>query len=356
MRTLPTHHPLGPVMLDVRGMELSAEEREVLCHPAVGGVILFSRNYANPEQLAALVESIHEIRTPPLLVAVDHEGGRVQRFREGFTRIPPMGDLGVLWESHPERARHMAAHVGTVMALELRAHGVDFTFAPVLDLDHGRSGVIGDRAFHRDPYVVAELATAFVAGLAEGGMGAVGKHFPGHGFAEADSHTDAPVDPRTLAEIENDDLVPFQHLVSNGLTGVMPAHVIYPEIDDRPAGFSARWLQGILRGQMGFQGVIFSDDLSMVGAHFAGNIVDRGRAALDAGCDIALVCNDFPSASHLVEGLRRDASPVTLAALARLHGRPKPIGFAALRETAEYASALAALAHWRAPTGDLPLA
>ncbi|MBI1396871.1 MAG: beta-N-acetylhexosaminidase [Betaproteobacteria bacterium] len=348
--------PLGPVMLDVAGTSLTPEEREVLTHPATGGVILFARNFADPEQLAELVGSIHALRTPPLLVAVDQEGGRVQRFRDGFTRLPPMADLGRLWNESPERARRMAAHVGEILALELRAHGVDFSFAPVLDLDHGRSAVVGDRAFHRDPHAVAMLAASLVAGLAQGGMGAVGKHFPGHGYAEADSHVAAPSDPRALSAIERDDLVPFRHLVSNGLTGIMPAHVVYPAVDDRPAGFSPRWLRDILRHDMHFQGVVFSDDLSMVGAHAAGSVLDRAHAALDAGCDMVLVCNDSPNARLVVERIERRSSAVSLAALARLHGRPRPAGFAALRESAEYASALAAVSHWRAPSGDLPLA
>lgn len=354
--TLRSHVPLGPVMLDLAGKVMTEAEREVLLHPSVGGVILFTRNYESPEQLGALVRSIHELRTPPLLVGVDHEGGRVQRFRDGFTRLPAMGELGTLWEQSHERARRMARTVGSVLALELRAHGVDFSFTPVLDLGYGRSGVIGDRAFHRDPHVVADLAGALIGGLAEGGMGSVGKHFPGHGYATADSHLEAAVDPRSLEEIEADDLVPFRKLVSSGLTAVMPAHVIYPAVDPSPAGFSRRWLKDILRGQLGFHGVVFSDDLSMVGAHGAGSIVDRGRAALDAGCDMVLVCNDSASATELVERLGRVSEAPSLAALARLHGHPKPAGFAALREDAGYVHALASIAHWRTPSGNLPLA
>lgn len=349
--------PLGPVMLDVVGLEMTSEERERLRHPAVGGVILFARNYRDPEQLRALVADIHAQRTPPLLVAVDHEGGRVQRFREGFTRLPAPGSFGAGGAHASETARRAARAAATILALELRAHGIDFSFAPVLDLDYGRSRVIGDRAFHADPDVVTQLALAFVHGLADGGMGAVGKHFPGHGFAEADSHVDAPVDPRPLDAIAASDLIPFRRLVSNGLTAVMPAHVIYPAVDAVPAGFSRRWLQEILRGELGFRGVIFSDDLSMVGAHSAGSIVDRARAALEAGCDMVLVCNDSASAAILVEGLHRPCSAPSLAALARLHGRPRPAGFTALRESADYVRALSVLAHWQdAPTGDLPLA
>ena len=348
--------PLGPVMLDVAGTTLTADEREVLMQPAVGGVILFARNYSNPAQIAALTSEIHALRSPPLLIAVDHEGGRVQRFRDGFTRLPPMRDLGRLHDTDPAAARRAAHAVGEVLALELRAHGVDFSFAPVLDLDHGNSGVIGDRAFHSDPRVVAELALLVVRGLAHGGMGAVAKHFPGHGFASADSHTATAVDERTYDEIAAADLIPFRHLVSNGLTGLMPAHVIYPKVDPSPAGFSRRWLHDELRVAMGFHGVIFSDDLSMVGAHGAGSIVDRARAALDAGCDMALVCNDPGAARVLVANLDRVCGPVTLSAMARLHGHPRPLGFATLRESPEYVHALGIVAHLAAPSGDLRLA
>lgn len=348
--------PLGPVMLDVAGKALSAEERELLLHPAVGGVILFTRNYESPEQLAALTADIRALRTPPLLIAVDHEGGRVQRFRPGFTRLPPMRLLGQAWERDNAAAVRAAHALGLVLAMELRAHGVDFSFTPVLDLDHGPSGVIGDRAFHRDPLVVVALAQALVEGLAQGGMGAVGKHFPGHGFAAADSHTAVPVDDRTLEALRIDDMVPFQALVSKGLTGIMPAHVIYPRVDEKPAGYSRIWLQRELRERMGFGGVIFSDDLSMVGAHSAGDIVDRARAALGAGCDVALVCNDPEAARRLVDGLDRRCPPTTLGALARLHGRPQPAGFVALREHPVYSRALQGLAHLATPSGDLPLA
>lgn len=314
--------PLGPVMLDLRGTEPDAEELEALRHPMVGGVILFTRNYRDPAQLTRLTAAIRQARQTPLLVAVDHEGGRVQRFREGFTRLPAMGRLGALWSSDPAAGRRAAHETGVVLALELRACGVDFSFAPVLDLDHGRSGVIGDRAFHAHPDAVTELAGALVSGLAEGGMGAVGKHFPGHGYAEADSHTDAPVDPRALADVEAADLRPFSRLAAAGLGGVMPAHVVYPEVDARPAGYSQRWLQDILRTRLGFQGVIFSDDLSMVGAHAVGPITVRAHAALEAGCDMVLVCNEPAAARELLARLDRPCSGATLSALERLRGRP----------------------------------
>jgi len=339
------HRPLGPVMLDVAGLELDAEERERLAHPAVGGVILFARNYSGPEQVSRLTAEIHAVRSPQLLIAVDHEGGRVQRFREGFTRLPAMRELGLLRDHAPDAARRLAHGVGSVLAHELRACGVDFSFAPVLDLDHGRSGVIGDRAFHADVDAVAELAGALVAGLAEGGMGAVGKHFPGHGFAEADSHSAMPVDERPYEAIAREDLEPFRRLVTAGLAGIMPAHVVYPKIDPQPAGYSRFWLQTVLRERLRFEGTIFSDDLSMVGAHGAGDIVERGWLALDAGCDVVLVCNDPQSAVRLLNGLQRTCAPEVLARLERLHGAPRPGSFATLRATPSYLAALEAVAN-----------
>ncbi|MEP7207686.1 MAG: beta-N-acetylhexosaminidase [Casimicrobiaceae bacterium] len=299
----------GPVMVDVAGLELTTDDRERLLHPAVGGVILFSRNYASPTQLRELTAAIAALRTPHLVIAVDHEGGRVQRFREGFGAIPPMRTLGATWDHDVAAAAADARQLGLTIATELGACGVDFSFTPVLDLDHGRSSVIGDRAFHRNPNAVAHLAAALVAGLREGGMPAVGKHFPGHGFAEADSHTDLPVDDRTLAALTLDDLVPFGALVGCGLDGIMPAHVVYPEVDALPAGYSPKWLREILRGQMRFDGVIFSDDLGMEGARIAGDMIGRADAALAAGCDVVLVCNDPQGADDLLSRWQPVASP-----------------------------------------------
>lgn len=344
MSAVPTRSlPLGPVMLDVAGFELEAEERDRLLHPAVGGVILFARNYSNPDQVARLAMDIHALRNPALLVAVDHEGGRVQRFRDGFTRLPPMRELGRVYDQSPDAACSLANDVGSVLAHELRACGVDFSFAPVLDLDYGRSSVIGDRSFHADPTAVADLAAALVTGLQEGGMPAVGKHFPGHGYAEADSHTAMPIDERSYDEIEARDLVPFRRLVAAGLRGIMPAHVLYPNVDEQPAGYSKFWLQTVLRERLGFDGTIFSDDLSMVGAHRAGTIVDRASLALDAGCDMVLVCNDPTAAATLLDGIARLSTPAGLARLAALHGAPRPAGLAALREHPIYAAALEAV-------------
>jgi len=344
---------LGVVMLDVEGTQLNEADRRRLCHPLTGGVILFSRNYESPRQLAELTSEIHRLRSPPLLIAVDHEGGRVQRFREGFTRLPPMRALGAVWDEHPMRARHLARDSGYVLAAELRAHGVDLSFTPVLDLDFGNSAVIGDRAFHSQPQAVTELAGALIEGLALAGMAACGKHFPGHGFIAADSHTDVPVDTRSFAQIEAADLIPFRELIARGLTSVMPAHVIYPEVDDRPAGFSKIWLSQILRSQMKFQGVIFSDDLSMEGARVAGDIVARAEAALDAGCDMVLVCNRPAAADELLGRLQRDIHPASLARLARLHGRPSAPTLMALKATETYSRAVHSIGTVGAQSADL---
>jgi beta-N-acetylhexosaminidase len=294
---------LGPVVVDLAGLELAPEDRELLVHPLVGGVILFARNYSGPDQLRALTGAIHALRTPPLLIAVDQEGGRVQRFLAGFTRLPPMSALGRAYDRDRAVAASLAGAIGVVLAAELAAHGVDFSFAPVLDVDFGASSVIGDRALHSDPRAVARLAAALVGGMSRIGMGAVGKHFPGHGYVRADSHHEVPVDERDLALIEANDLLPYRALIGSGLAGVMPAHVIYPRVDSRPAGFSARWLKDILRGRLAFDGAVFSDDLSMEGAAVAGGIVERGRAALDAGCDLVLVCNARAAAERLLDGL-----------------------------------------------------
>ena len=307
--------PLGPVMLDVAGLTLDAADREMLGHPAVGGVILFKQNYASPTQLAHLTAEIHAVRAPPLLIAVDHEGGRVQRFQDGFTRLPPMRSLGAVYDRDPGLAENLAGAIGVVLAAELRAQGVDLSFAPVVDIDFGASGVIGDRAFHATPQGVARLAASLVRGMGRMGMGAVAKHFPGHGFVRADSHVAVPVDERELRTIEACDLVPYRTLIAAGLAGVMPAHVIYPKVDPHPAGFSPVWLGGILRGTLGFDGLVFSDDLSMEGASVAGDIVARGRAALAAGCDMVLVCGNREGARALLAGL--PAAPVAPERIAR---------------------------------------
>jgi beta-N-acetylhexosaminidase len=347
---------LGPVMLDIEGTELNADDIRRLQHPLVGGVILFTRNYRSPAQLKALTASIHAVRQPPLLIAVDHEGGRVQRFREGFTRIPPMRELGKIWDKNPKRARQLAEETGWVLAAELRAHGIDFSFAPVLDMDYGHSGVIGDRAFHQDPQAIGEIAQSLVAGLKRGGMAAVGKHFPGHGFVAADSHVDIPVDDRALSDIEASDIEPFRRLIDVGIQAIMPAHVIYPKIDNQPAGFSKVWLQQILRQRLGFNGVIFSDDLSMEGAGVAGGVKQRAEAALMAGCDMILVCNRPDLADELLATLDFRISAVSMARLARMHGHRHPPDVTALRESQDFMHAVHAVANLGVEEGALKLA
>ncbi|MCM0045078.1 MAG: beta-N-acetylhexosaminidase [Burkholderiaceae bacterium] len=293
--------PLGPVMLDVVGTALSEEDLRRIRHPLTGGVILFARNYQNRAQLVALCDAIHAAR-PGVLIAVDHEGGRVQRFRsDGFTRLPAMRRLGELWDEDVLQACKAATALGYVLAAELRACGVDLSFTPVLDLDHGQSEVIGDRAFHRDPRVVTLLAKSVNHGLLEAGMANCGKHFPGHGFVAADSHVAIPVDERDPKDILKDDAAPYGWLGMN-LSAVMPAHVIYPKFDKHPAGFSKKWLS-LLRRELGFEGVIFSDDLSMEGASVAGSVVQGAHAALKAGCDMVLVCNSPDKADQLLDGL-----------------------------------------------------
>ena len=299
----------GPVMLDVAGLELTAAERERIAHPLVGGVILFARNYAAPDQLKALTGAIRVLRDPPPLIAVDHEGGRVQRFRNGFAALPAMRTLGEQWDRNAAAAAAEAERIGSRIALELGAHGIDFSFTPVLDLDYGHNVVIGDRALHRNPNAVAHLAAALCRGLSDGGMAAVGKHFPGHGFVGTDSHAEIPVDKRPLTLLERADLVPFGALVRLGIEGIMPAHVVFSAVDDRPAGFSSIWLQDVLRRRLGFRGLIFSDDLSMAGAQGAGDIVARAEAACAAGCDMVLVCNDPAAADALLSRWRPDPQP-----------------------------------------------
>ena len=318
--------PPGPVMVDVESHQLTDHERERLRHPSVGGVILFSRNFSSRAQLAELCAEIRAARDEPLLIAVDHEGGRVQRFRnDGFTELPNMRSLGAMWDASPQDALKAATAVGFILAAELRACGVDLSFTPVLDLDYGVSKVIGDRAFHRDSSAVASLARALIQGLGKAGMSACGKHFPGHGAVEADSHHEIPVDDRELDAILKEDAAPYHWLGDLVLPSVMPAHVIYPKVDSAPAGFSRFWVQTILRERLNYDGVVFSDDLTMEGATVAGDILARANAALDAGCDMVLVCNRPDLADDLLARLERPSSPESVARLRRLMpGKPAP--------------------------------
>ena len=288
----------GSLMLDIAGTWLTAEDRQILRQPEVAGLILFGRNIEHPRQVRELSAAIRAVR-PDLLLAVDQEGGRVQRLRQGFVRLPAMRAI-----ADNANADVLAGHCGWLMATEVLAVGLDLSFAPVLDLDHQRSAVVGSRAFETDAQRATQLAAAFIRGMSAAGMAATGKHFPGHGWAEADSHVASPVDERSLEQIRASDLQPFAQL-SRQLAAVMPAHVIYPQVDDRPAGFSRRWLQEILRGELQFTGVIFSDDLSMAGAHVMGDAACRIEAALSAGCDMGLVCNDRAAAELALSALQR---------------------------------------------------
>jgi beta-N-acetylhexosaminidase len=294
---------LGPVMLGLTGLALTPTEIEILQHPQTGGVILFTRNYQTSEQLKDLLHQIRAATPRHLLVAVDHEGGRIQRFREGFTQLPALGEIAKLYQASPTEAQRVAKQTGKLMAAELRAFDIDFSFAPVLDLDKGISSIIGDRAFHRDPKIVVELAKAYISGMRAAGMAAVGKHFPGHGSVAPDSHIAISVDSRTYEEIMADDGLPFAELIKDDLEGIMPAHIIYDQIDAHPTGFSRFWLQAVLRQRLGFQGAIFSDDLNMAGAAGVGNIIERARLALSAGCDCILICNDQADAGKVLEDL-----------------------------------------------------
>ena len=331
---------LGPVMLDVVGKTLSAEDIKRLQHPLVGGVILFSRNFESPAQLKALTASIHAVRQPPLLIAVDHEGGRVQRFKEGFTKIPSMREFGKIWDAHPKKAKELALEAGWILAAELRAHGVDFSFTPVLDMDYGESQVIGNRAFHVKAQAIHELAYALMQGLKRGGMPAVGKHFPGHGYVAADSHVAIPVDEREFDEIAQHDMQPFRQMIDDGIQAIMPAHVIYPKVDEKPAGFSPRWLQKVLRERLGFDGVIFSDDLSMEGALVAGDVTARALAALNAGCDMVLLCNRPDLADELLAHLKWEMTGASRARLARMHGGRSPKQMDSLHEDMDFVAAV----------------
>jgi beta-N-acetylhexosaminidase len=331
---------LGPVMLDVVGKELTTEDIKRLQNPLVGGVILFSRNFESPAQLKALTAGIHAVRQPPLLISVDHEGGRVQRFRDGFTKIPPMREFGKIWDGNPKKAKDLAEEAGWILAAELRAHGVDFSFTPVLDMDYGESQVIGNRAFHVKAQAIHELAFALMQGLRRGGMPAVGKHFPGHGYVVADSHVAIPVDGREFDEIAQNDMQPFRQMIDDGIQAIMPAHVIYPKVDEKPAGFSPRWLQKVLRERLGFDGVIFSDDLSMEGAGVAGDVTARALAALNAGCDMVLLCNQPDKADELLANLKWDMTGASRARLARMHGGRAPKDMDHLHEDAEFVAAV----------------
>jgi beta-N-acetylhexosaminidase len=301
---------LGPLMVDIAGTELSAEDARLLAHPLIGSVILFSRNYESPRQVAA-----------HLLIAVDHEGGRVQRFREGFTPLPAARLLGRRFDADRRDGLNLAQSIGWLMASELRAVGVDFSFAPCVDLDYGVSEIIGDRAFHSDPDAVAALAVATMLGMREAGMPAIAKHFPGHGAVIADSHVALPLDRREFADLEA-DIRPYRALNDNNVAGVMAAHVVFPGVDALPASLSQRWVTGVLRGELGFHGCVFADDLSMAGAAAFGEVIVRSELALAAGCDVLLICNDRPSVELVLEAFGANVgSAASQARLVRMRAR-----------------------------------
>ncbi|MDT4331698.1 beta-N-acetylhexosaminidase [Methylomonas sp. MED-D] len=306
---------IGPVMIDIDGLSLTAADREKIAHPNTGALILFARNFDHPAQVEALIADIRKARSGDILIAVDQEGGRVQRFQNGFTRLP----AAAKYADKPE----LAEAAGWLMAAELLAIDVDFSFAPVLDVDRGVSEIIGNRSFSGDPTLAAQLAGAFRTGMRAAGMAATGKHFPGHGAVALDSHLTLPIDDRDLASIRAEDLVPFNALIEQGLEAVMPAHVVYPRIDRLPAGFSGVWLQDILRGELGFNGAIFSDDLSMNGAAGIGDYTDRARLALEAGCDMVLVCNNSAAAEQVLDDLPVRERRAGEARLQAMRGQPK---------------------------------
>jgi beta-N-acetylhexosaminidase len=334
-------------MIDVAGAALCAEDRDLLRHPAVGGVILFSRNYQEPEQLRALVAEIHALRSPALLVAVDHEGGRVQRFRSGFTALPALRQIGHAYDESPTRGLNLARQHGWLMAAELLACGIDFSFTPCVDLDYGLSTAIGDRALHPRADVVAKLAVAYLHGMRDAGMAATAKHFPGHGAVVPDSHVALPVDRREFADLDQ-DLQPYRLLVENGLPAVMVAHVLYPLVDRVPASFSAKWIRGVLRDELQFRGLVFADDLSMQAAAGMGDIVERAALALAAGCEVLPVCNARAQVVRLLDGLHTERDAALHLKLARMRGRPafEP---ATLRASAHWQHCEHALAECSAP-------
>lgn len=338
---------LGPVMLDIGGTELVPADRELLREPAVGGLILFSRNYESPGQIAELIAEVRALRRPPLLIAVDYEGGRVQRFREGFTEIPSMRRLGRLYDRDADEAREMASRIGWLIGAELRAIGIDLSFSPCLDLDWGLSSAIGDRAIHRKPEVVTELASRYIRGMNAAGMAAVGKHFPGHGAVAADSHERLPVDRREFGDLL-DDARPYESLLHHGLLpAIMMSHVVYAEADALPASLSRYWMTVQLRGDLRFDGAIFSDDMSMKATAEFGSMPRRVRMALEAGCDMVPICNDRPAAARAVLALADYSNPPSLVRLARLHGG-KAVPRSRLLASDEWQEAVATLERWTA--------
>ena len=325
---------IAPVMIDLEGLELSSEESELLNHPLTGGIIFFSRNYESVKQLSTLIKAVRKATKKDLLIAVDHEGGRVQRFRSEFTELPAIASL-----AESQNPTQSAYSHGWLMASEVRAMGIDFSFAPVLDINYGVSGVIGDRSFNRDPKVISNLASEYIKGMREAGMASTGKHFPGHGAVVEDSHLEIPVDHRSKEQIWQEDIIPFADLIKQGLDAVMPAHVIYEALDDKPAGFSKYWLKQVLRDELKFDGVIFSDDLSMEGASVAGDFASRAEAATEAGCDMVLVCNNREGAIQVLDKAKINQTDESAQRLKRMQGKPF-MNRSALLDTKRWAEAV----------------
>ncbi len=343
---------LGPLMVGIKGLALDEVETELLRHPSVGGVILFTRNFHSIEQLNSLVKNIHDLRQPHLIVAVDHEGGRVQRFREEFTVLPAVRELGKRFDLDKEEALNDTESWGWLMAAELRSVGIDISFAPVLDIDRQISQVIGDRAFHSDIDAISRLAFRYVKGMKEAGMAATAKHFPGHGGVSPDTHTECAVDERSYDVIVEQDLRPFLHMIESGLPAIMMSHVIYNQVDSWPASLSTIWIKQILRQRFGFQGVVFSDDLCMEGCGIAGNMLERTRAALDAGNDMVLICNDFEVIQKVVSSLSFEPDPLATSRLARMHGR-KAQSFIGLSKSPRWQAAKESLSGHTPPPLEL---
>jgi beta-N-acetylhexosaminidase len=344
---------LGPLMVDIAGCDLNADDVRILAHPLVGSVILFARNYANVKQITELTASIRALRTPHLLIAVDQEGGRVQRFRDGFTRLPAVRLLGRAYDEDRRDGLALTQSVGWLMASELRAVGVDFSFAPCVDLDYGVSEIIGDRAFHSDPEAVAALAVATLTGMREAGMAAVAKHFPGHGAVVADSHVALPVDRRAFADMEA-DIRPYRPLIENNLAAIMAAHVVFPTVDTLPASLSRRWISDILRAELKFHGCVFADDLSMAGAAAFGDVFARAELALAAGCDVLPICNDRHSVESVLGRLSAEVgSAASQARLVRMRARGE--ASADLRSSRQWQETAARIASLSTPPPPLVL-
>ncbi len=343
-------------MVDLCADHLTAQEREFLTSPQIGGVILFSRNFTSIDRLINLVNEIHALRHPRLLVAIDQEGGRVQRLRKGFTQLPAISLLGDKYNDDPERALELAKITGWLMAAELRSIGIDFSFAPILDVNHGVSQVIGDRAFHKHPEVVSMLASRYVHGMRSAGMQAVGKHFPGHGAVTADSHIDLPTDSRHYQDLLMHDLVPFQHMINQGLAGIMSAHVVYEKVDKDIATYSKKWLQTVLREQLEFKGIVFSDDLSMKAADCGVEYSERAQKALRAGCDMAIICNASEQAYEVAQKLENYNNPASQIRLTRMHGGKDPLSYQDLRNTRAWQRAVSQIESYQgSPHGELTI-